>query len=385
MTNRARSGDALFGYAVLLSLGTAAGLLVAEAGVRLDAALNPRLAQQLHEWDPLAVSIEPHGDFGYRQRPNHMFRYANGTAATSNAMGFRGPLVAVPKLAGTFRIVLLGESTTHGWSVNDDETIDAYMRQLLARRYARSSFEVVNVAFDGYDSYQLFERLRTDGLRLEPDLLIVNAGINDVRNAKFPNLQDHDARTLLYSGVLRAQRQILQLGHPTVWTRIKHLLYLARLPGIIRGQLATRRATSKAPDRGALEYFARNLRRIADLVADRRIPVLFSTPPSALTTRFAPHDTSSISYWIGDATTTQQYRDALAGVMQQVAAQLRREGRSGDYVHPQLPPSVFLDDCHLAPEGNRLMARSFVAAIDRYLIADQAEASRSDGPVARAQ
>ena len=50
-------------------------------------------------------------------------------------------------------------------------------------------FEVVNLALGGYDAYQLFERMRTDGVHFAPDLLIINSGINDVRNALFAGLE----------------------------------------------------------------------------------------------------------------------------------------------------------------------------------------------------
>ena len=59
------------------------------------------------------------------------------------------------------------------------------MRDLLRTEYPGIRFDVVNLALDGYDSYQLLERLKSDGLGLSPDLVIVNSGINDVRNARF--------------------------------------------------------------------------------------------------------------------------------------------------------------------------------------------------------
>jgi lysophospholipase L1-like esterase len=71
-------------------------------------------------------------DIGCRQRPGALLRYANGTTATANARGYRGPLIRVPKPVGTFRVVLLGESTTHGWGMSDEHRIDAYLRHGLA-------------------------------------------------------------------------------------------------------------------------------------------------------------------------------------------------------------------------------------------------------------
>jgi lysophospholipase L1-like esterase len=355
------------------SLGVAAvcaATALGELGVRLDASLDAGFGQQIVALDPLSALIEPHGELGYRQRPGSRYHYANGTVATSNAMAFRGPAVSLPKPPGTFRIVLLGESSTHGWGVNDDETIDAYMRQVLAERYPARRFEVVNLAFDGYDAYQQYERLRSDGEPLDPDLLIVNAGINDVRNARFPDLQDRDARTLLYAEILRIQREAARHG-PSAWTRIKHHSYLARLPGLVRSRLGTAPASDVragvTPNARAIDYFALNLGRIAELVRNRATPIVFSTPPSAIGTHYTQHDILARSYWLGDAETTQRYRDSLAQRMRQLVVNLRREGQPVIYLRPQLPGELFLDDCHPTAAGNRQLALDFVAAAQPFL------------------
>jgi lysophospholipase L1-like esterase len=301
------------------------------------------------------------------------FSYGNGTTATSNAQRFRGPTVLIPKPPSSFRIVMLGESTTHGWGISDEETIDVFMRELLRQRYPKSDFDVVNLAFDGYDSYQLVERLRTDGLPLDPDLIIVNSGINDVRNARFPDLRDPDPRTALYQGVLDAQRDQARLGRPTLFTWLKHVSYLARLPGYVRSAIVNARSEEYrpkiSPNPAAVEYFGRNLRRIAELVHHRTVPILFSSPPSALMTRFSPHDTASISYWLADAASTEEYRIALANRMRSVVAELARKGYPVRYVNHTLPPEMFLDDAHLTAEGNRQIARKFVDAAEPYIIA----------------
>lgn len=320
------------------------------------------------QFDPIRVAIVPHGQFGYRQRPNSTYHYGQGSVANSNRMGYRGPIVAVPKPVGTFRIVLLGESTTHGWGVADDETIDAYMRILLQERYPGKRFEVVNLAFDGYDSYQLLERLRSQGMELEPDLIIVNSGINEVRNTRFKNLANPDRRTLIWEEVLRRLKEENARGGPTTWTRIKHYFYLARLPGIYRQYMsnsqAKRERAQATPNLEAIDIFRRNLQHIVSIANKASIPVIFSTPPSALSFSYAPEATSEISYWVINAATTQRLRDDLAREMQRVTAGESGKGRKVAYVSHQLSPALFLDDCHLTPSGNRQVAVNFVSIID---------------------
>jgi lysophospholipase L1-like esterase len=349
----------------------AIGLVASEVAIRLYAGLDEAAGRALRSHDPMAVSIAPHGRFGYRQRPNSTFHYGNGTTATSNAMGFRGPLVHVPKPPGVYRIVLLGGSTTHGWGVRDEETIDAHMRRLLQERHGRPRFEVVNLAFDGYDSHQLVERLHEDGLRLEPDLVIVNSGINDVRNARFANLADPDPRTLYWEDVLRRLRADERRGGPTLWSRLKHHAYVARLPGLAREYLNQRTASGQkagtVPNLAAADIFERNLERMAALAAAGPAPVIFSTPPSSLRSRYAPGDVSERSYWLGTAATTQAMRDELARRMQRVVEREAGRGRDVAYVSHDLPGDLFLDDAHLTPAGNLQVASSLVRAAGRYI------------------
>lgn len=366
----------------LVVLGLGLGGLIGEVSIRVYAGFQEGAGRILAQFDPIGVLIAPHGDLGYRPRPNSVFRYTNGTFATTNSMGYRGPEVTIPKASGTFRIILLGESTTHGWGVADDQTIDTYMRRLLHERYAGRRFDVINLGFDGYDSWQLVERLRTDGMRLGPDVIIVNAGINDVRNTRFKDLADPDPRTLIWEDVLRRLREEQARGGPTIWTRIKHYSYLARLPAIARQYWARSRERQEeprlTPNLEAADIFERNLRRMSVLASQANIPLIFSTPPSSLRSRYDPHATSEIRYWLVDAATTQYLRDELAHRMQRVVASELRQGHKVAYVSHQLSPELFLDDAHLTASGNRQMAVEFVSAVAPF-IEKQGIASRGVG------
>jgi lysophospholipase L1-like esterase len=247
------------------------------------------------------------------------------------------------------------------------------MRRILSQRRPDLAIEVVNLAFDGYDSHQLVERLRTDGLPLAPDLIIVNTGINDVRNTRFTNLADPDPRTLIWENALRWMREQEARGGPTIWTWTKHHLYVARLPGVARQHLTNARqaqqqqATSPNPE--AIGRFERNLERIVDMAGAAGIAVLFSTPPSSLSLKYRPDTPPERDYWIVDAATTQRVRDELARRMQLVVDRAAGRGHQVWYVRHHLPPELFLDDCHLTADGNRALALAFVQskAVQRAL------------------
>lgn len=371
-------------HALLVGMGLLVAALGAEIVARSYARLGGELGRSLARRDPMNVLYEPHGSYGYRQRPNHSQHYANGTQANWNAMGYRGPLVERSKPPGTFRVVLLGGSTTHGFGVDDDETIDAHMRELLRSRYPGVPCEVVNLALGGYDSYQLFERMRDDGVSLSPDVVIVNSGINDVRNAQFSDLRIPDPRTLIWEGNMRRMREEAARGGPGLWTRILHHSYAARLPGFYLENLTRREAIAEArvlePHPEALDYFETNIRRTGELAAQIGAGLVLSTPPSSLSTRYAADAFSDRGYWIVDATTTQDYRRRLAARLEKIAADPATSAWPVAYVSLQLPPERFLDDCHLTGAGNRAVAESFVEALGPHLarVFPDALAARAD-------
>lgn len=359
--------------AVLLSGGLLIGIGMAELALRVYGRIDDRIGADLLAFDPLRIQVEPHGTVGYRQKPHATFRYRNGTAAHANSLGYRGPEFALEKPSGVVRIVLLGGSTTHGWGVDDSATIDAHMRRFVAERAPTRRFEIINAALDGYDSYQLLERVRSDVVRLSPDLLIVNAGINDVRNARYRNLGDGDPRTLLWREPMERLRREKQHG-ASFWTHAKHYSVLLRLPGFIRQRRMA--AAVAVPDTtvvsypDAADYFERNLRSIGRLAAMRRLKLIFSTPPSSLRIRYAANAPPEKGYWLRDAETTAKYRDTLAARMRKVTAELVAEGVPAVYLRPEVPAQEFLDDAHLTSRGNAIVAAAFVDAALKLLADD---------------
>lgn len=358
---------------VLAGLSLTVTLVVAELALRATAAFGLALGTDLRHKDPALVQIEPLGAVGFRQRPGSRFTYTNGTFASVNALGFRGPGVTLPKPPGVFRIVLLGGSTTHGWSVADSQTIDTYLRDELARRHPELRGEVVNLAFDGYDSYQILVRWQEDAVRFEPDLVIVNAGATDVGHARFAHLTDADPRVLLWQAEVKRLKDEAARGHRSAKDTIKHWLYLARVPQYLR-ELAWRRMQA-APPSGppplypdVADYFERHIERVAAEALARHAGVLLSTDPSALRYRQAPGSELGRAYFLVDAPTTQAYRDTLARRMAGLAGRLGAGGAPIRYLGiDSLPPADFMDDAHLTPAGNRELARRFLDAIEPLL------------------
>ena len=336
------------------ALGCLLAVGSAEVVLRVFFGMSEDLGHAFRAFDPLGVEIEPHGEGGYRPRPGAIFEYRNGTRSTIHEHGYRGSGPSSPATPDTRRIVLVGGSTAHGWGVNDDGAIDAHLVRALANRGIRA--EVYNLAFDGYDSWQCLQRLRSDAAKLDPHAVVLHTGINDVRNAKIEGLEAGDRRSILWATVLDRLKADRERGGPSLWTRLKHRSYLARFPGFLR-HLRRLRPTEGATDGipvfdDAERVFLENLGSMPEAVTSRPW-WLGSTPPSRLALD-AGEPPQGVSYWLNDARETEAYRRRLARSLRGWTDSLP----SGGYVAARVDFDDFLDDCHLTVEGNRKVAEA---------------------------
>ena len=122
-----------------------------------------------------AFRYSPHPYVGWVPTPNH-HRGNNH----HNALGFRGEAFDYRKPTGEFRIVCLGGSTTYTSGV--DHSIFAFPRILQDRLRDRgfSAVRVVNAGAEGYSTFESLVTLQFRVLELDPDLVIVYHGINDL-------------------------------------------------------------------------------------------------------------------------------------------------------------------------------------------------------------
>lgn len=97
-----------------------------------------------------------------------------------NALGYRGPEIALPKPEGVYRIVALGGSTTYSTGTTADQSYPALLQAILREEYGYTNVEVINAGFQGYSSWESLVNLAFRVLELEPDRIIHYAAINDL-------------------------------------------------------------------------------------------------------------------------------------------------------------------------------------------------------------
>jgi lysophospholipase L1-like esterase len=140
---------------------------------------TPERRRQFSVYENLPESerrVIPHPYMVYANAPH----YERG-AKTHNALGWRGPETTLAKPEGVFRILILGGSTTYTEAVSDNvDTFPEQLQRLLRETYQHTNIEVINGGVPGYNSWESLVNLCFRGIAMEPDLVIVHHGANDV-------------------------------------------------------------------------------------------------------------------------------------------------------------------------------------------------------------
>ncbi len=107
--------------------------------------------------------------------PNQSF-----TTININNVGFRGPDISNEKPMGTYRIFVVGGSTTFGYgSSNDHTTIPGYIQEEFQNNKKFKNIEVINAGIGHATSFEekyLIQNIIAD---LSPDMIIIYDGWND--------------------------------------------------------------------------------------------------------------------------------------------------------------------------------------------------------------
>ena len=118
-----------------------------------------------------------------------------------NSRGLRGELYPARKAAGTYRVLVLGDSNGFGWGVQEGETFSALLDRFAA------DVQVVNLSLSGYGTDQQYLRFLRDGVGFEPDLVVLQLTANDFEEIQHPfaNHKPKPHYVLTSTGELRLQ------------------------------------------------------------------------------------------------------------------------------------------------------------------------------------
>jgi len=101
------------------------------------------------------------------------------TSYTISSLGFRDREFAIPKPPGVFRILMLGDSFTEGDGVELADTFSKQLERKLQSVYGAGRIEVVDAGVGSYSPLLEYLSLTHTGLKLQPDLVILNYDLSD--------------------------------------------------------------------------------------------------------------------------------------------------------------------------------------------------------------
>ncbi len=166
----------ILGALVAVAVGSVVALLAAEAIARAFYQPGPAriYGLQLRSSD----YFQPDPQLGWLPRANAFGTQPRfpGTSFKTNSKGLRDREYDEEKTAGVTRIVVVGDSHTWGYGVNDDEIYSEQLEVMLG------DSEVINLGVTAYGLWQEVDYFRRTGLRYAPDILIVGFTQNDVDN-----------------------------------------------------------------------------------------------------------------------------------------------------------------------------------------------------------
>jgi len=117
---------------------------------------------------------EPDPDLLWKMKPN-----LNKSFVHTNSHGLTGPEIDYKKPSGTYRILYLGDSTPLGIGLADWRGSFVWQIARILETQLNRKVDMVNASTAGYSSLQGLKYFLTEGLRYNPDLVLIYLGNND--------------------------------------------------------------------------------------------------------------------------------------------------------------------------------------------------------------
>ena len=188
---------------------------------------------------------------------------------STNSRGLTGPTVPYQKDTGKFRIMLIGDSTPLGIGLADWKNSFIWLLGQFLGRRLNQEIEIINASTAGYTSLQGLKYLQSEGLKYQPDLLLVYLGNND---ASYNGYQS-DADLMSQAGQFIGLKKVL--NNFRSYRLLKAFLLPLKAHSLEQDTLLQVRVD---PD-----SYRQNLQAIVDLCRQNDIKLILNTIPVPLT------------------------------------------------------------------------------------------------------
>lgn len=290
-----------------------------------------------------------------------------------NSLGLRGPEVPERKEPGELRVLCLGGSTTGCEEVREAETWPARLEAWLRERIPERPIRVINAGVPTYDTRMSLLDYSVRLHRLEPDVVAIYHGINDLRSHARGGIRVSPAKN--YTGramepfVFESESRKHSLGED-----LRSVLGHSRLIRLADAAWKRMRAAKPAglakPDAEGIEAFAAFYRALVRQIhgsGARAVPMTFQIASPG---RFSREDERKVdasfgiylSHGIHDRDVG---RRIVALQNEAIRAIARDEGAPVCEVEGRVPADRdhFVDVCHFTSEGSRRVAEALGASV----------------------
>jgi hypothetical protein len=314
------------------------------------------LETDARQLDDVGAAFQPHDEWLWAPRPGASYR-----GDVVNEQGTRGPVLE-PGAGDVPRFVTLGDSSTFGFGVRDEECFARRLEAIYRDRGSR--IEVLNLGCIGFSAVQAAAIYRGKARAFRPDLVILAVGAVNEHFPVPPGQSDHEKLRLLRE----------RGGKTLRWLR--RFATVRALESLLRAEETSVPTADRAPDdeepdpvpRVSIVEFTAALNELADAIAADGAKLLVVIPPKR---EDAERSIPVLS----------QYSDALrafAAERNLPVADVYSRFRELDHADPEvrespLRSSRFLDAYHPSSSGHLLYAELLAEAITRHrLIPEQA-------------
>ena len=118
-------------------------------------------------------------ELGWRLKPNTSDKWGN-VVVSINKKGLRGPEIPYKKEEPSIRILYLGDSVTFGYKLEKYEQSFPYVVENILKKEQHHTIETINAGVGGYSPWQYYKYLEKEGIKYEPDIVVVSFVLNDV-------------------------------------------------------------------------------------------------------------------------------------------------------------------------------------------------------------
>jgi lysophospholipase L1-like esterase len=302
-----------------------------------------------------APAFGPHAYLPYVLEPA---RTSRGVRETNEQFLIRRSEPIRPRAEVALRILAVGGSTTHDEKIAVESLTWVHQLESLLRRRHGQGVDVINGGVGGYTIYENAVHYLTLLTHLEPDVVLIFQGINDVNPRIFRN-QHYDYRD--YNRAWWDPRQVVieratgplvasHAGRLVLWlTHYQHVSQLD-IHGLTRKPYPPEESWSQNLRETPPELYRRMLENFVLLVkAQGRRPVIVPQP-------FRPQTPRDEGFAVGLAAQNEANRE--------VASRHDVPFLPLERLDAAFLPGDFVDNCHFAPLGAERMANTLAAFLE---------------------